>query len=166
MRKRTLGEAGIGEGGTPSLKSSVSQRADGREGEDTPRANSATNNTSTHPAWLRDEYADAVEEDVTQGIMLDPALQAANESRRSSQGIAFNELQNPSDALGILAQIASRGGGESECPYPSSPSSCMVVGSGIGFADVEQIPLIMIPHHILMELPPQSMEPQHWTMRS
>ena len=54
-------------------------------------------------------------------MLIDPALQSANASagadpylpagtRESSMGtgnIAFNDLQNPSDALGILAQIAS-----------------------------------------------------------
>ncbi|KAK5134201.1 hypothetical protein LTR08_006861 [Meristemomyces frigidus] len=54
-------------------------------------------------------------------MFLDPALRSeprdtftgAGETRESSTGltnIAFNELQNPSDALGILAQIASSGG--------------------------------------------------------
>ncbi|KAI5362464.1 hypothetical protein Slin15195_G061210 [Septoria linicola] len=58
------------------------------------------------------------------GTMLDPALQAADANAResllanhatresstaTSGNIAFNDLQNPSDALGILAQIASNG---------------------------------------------------------
>ena len=53
-------------------------------------------------------------------LFIDPALQSApgadvymaTETRESSTGagsIAFNDLQNPSDALGILAQIASNG---------------------------------------------------------
>lgn len=51
-------------------------------------------------------------------MFLDPALQstselmAHNDTRESSTGsgnIAFKELQNPSDALGILAEIASHG---------------------------------------------------------
>jgi hypothetical protein len=48
-------------------------------------------------------------------VMIDPALQSGEATvgaatRESSTGaIAFNDLQNPSDALGILAQIASNG---------------------------------------------------------
>lgn len=53
-------------------------------------------------------------------IFLDPALQGdikdpniagtTRESSAEGNNIAFNEMQNPSDALGILAQIASNGG--------------------------------------------------------
>ena len=46
------------------------------------------------------------------GVFLDPALRGADmgatrESSTGSGNIAFNDMQNPSDALGILAQIAS-----------------------------------------------------------
>lgn len=65
-------------------------------------------------------------------LFIDPALQSgdanlgadaymAAQTRESSTGagsIAFNDLQNPSDALGILAQIASKG--ENATPYASS----------------------------------------------
>ena len=53
-------------------------------------------------------------------MFLDPALRpdvkeptfagATRESSAEGNNIAFNDLQNPSDALGILAQIASNGG--------------------------------------------------------
>ncbi|GAB7359726.1 hypothetical protein MBLNU230_g6901t1 [Neophaeotheca triangularis] len=58
------------------------------------------------------------------GMAIDPALQMVDHSARlrdsstSSGNIAFNELQNPSDALGILAQIASHG--ENATPYHNS----------------------------------------------
>lgn len=60
------------------------------------------------------------------GMALDPALQMADnnnnpvvrDSSTSSGNIAFNDLQNPSDALGILAQIASNG--ENAAPYPNT----------------------------------------------
>ncbi|KXT06846.1 hypothetical protein AC578_7187 [Pseudocercospora eumusae] len=69
----------------------------------------------------------------TPSIMLDPALQAADANARETSflgnrgtresstvsGIAFNDLQNPSDALGILAQIASNGG-NSDTSYGNS----------------------------------------------
>nr|POF22160.1 hypothetical protein CFP56_36245 [Quercus suber] len=42
------------------------------------------------------------------------------ESSLSSGAVAFNDLQNPSDALGILAQIASRGHGDDLPPYTHS----------------------------------------------
>jgi hypothetical protein len=62
-------------------------------------------------------------------LFIDPALQSApgadlymaTETRESSTGagsIAFNDLQNPSDALGILAQIASNG--ENVATYAST----------------------------------------------
>ena len=65
-------------------------------------------------------------------LFIDPALQSADadvgadvymttQTRESSAGvgsIAFNDLQNPSDALGILAQIASNG--ENAPSYASS----------------------------------------------
>lgn len=66
-----------------------------------------------------------------QTMFIDPALQGGDtgagadpymaQTRESSAGvgsIAFNELQNPSDALGILAQIASNG--ENAPTYGSS----------------------------------------------
>lgn len=63
---------------------------------------------------------------VAAALMIDPALQSADvttaagaeegwkgastrESSTGAAGITFNDLQNPSDALGILAQIASNG---------------------------------------------------------
>ncbi|KAK6392334.1 hypothetical protein LTR65_003790 [Meristemomyces frigidus] len=69
-------------------------------------------------------------------MFLDPALQtdpknafmgtaATRESSTGSGNIAFNELQNPSDALGILAQIASDGG---ELPSTFSMSHGAVQG--------------------------------------
>ena len=65
-------------------------------------------------------------------LFIDPALQSADvgagadpymatQTRESSTGagsIAFNDLQNPSDALGILAQIASNG--ENAATYAST----------------------------------------------
>lgn len=72
-------------------------------------------------------------------MMIDPALQSAETSagaegympagtRESSTGtgnIAFNDLQNPSDALGILAQIASNG---ENVPRYSTPQNLMNAG--------------------------------------
>ncbi|WPH05075.1 Hypothetical protein R9X50_00797400 [Acrodontium crateriforme] len=68
------------------------------------------------------------------GMFLDPALRAAERfkdgnsleatresSTASNTNIAFSELQNPSDALGILAQIASDG--ENAHIYPSMQSN-------------------------------------------
>ena len=82
---------------------------------------------------------------VGQPMMIDPALQAgdasagaavdgfmAGSTRESSTGagIAFNDLQNPSDALGILAQIASNG---ENAPMPPSMHS----GVGMGYLQHE-----------------------------
>lgn len=71
-------------------------------------------------------------------MFLDPALRtdpkdafmgagATRESSTGSGNIAFNELQNPSDALGILAQIASDGG-----EHPSTFSMNQRAGQGSG----------------------------------
>lgn len=68
-------------------------------------------------------YPGALQSAPGPAIMIDPALQPGETSagpepylemgtRESSAGvgnIAFNDLQNPSDALGILAQVASNG---------------------------------------------------------
>ncbi|EME45013.1 hypothetical protein DOTSEDRAFT_128825 [Dothistroma septosporum NZE10] len=75
----------------------------------------------------------------TPAIMLDPALQAADLGARdsylattqatresstlSTSNIAFNDLQNPSDALGILAQIASHGANAHPAIVPSNGHS-------------------------------------------
>ena len=59
----------------------------------------------------------------TPGIVLDPALQntepsfATRESSTTSNMFGGHELQNPSDALGILAQIASHSNGDNPHPY-------------------------------------------------
>jgi hypothetical protein len=55
------------------------------------------------------------------------AYLGAGATRESSTGsnIAFNELQNPSDALGILAQIASNG----DQPVPTSQNNILQVGN-------------------------------------
>lgn len=69
----------------------------------------------------------------TPGLFLDPALGGrdaapADDTRKSSTGsnIAFDQLQNPSDALGILAQIASNG--EPAPPYRAAQSNPVMGG--------------------------------------
>ena len=72
-------------------------------------------------------------------MLIDPALQSGDASRGGDQflartresstgtaNIAFNELQNPSDALGILAQIASHG---ENAPRYSAPQNGPLGGS-------------------------------------
>jgi hypothetical protein len=85
-----------------------------------------SSNTTSRSAWLPVQYdVEALtHRDLTSpptGILLDPALQSSDAqdadimSRESSSGdnnIAFDNFQNPSDALGILAQIASNGDSE------------------------------------------------------
>lgn len=134
VRKRTFDQAGLGEDSTPastrntlSESNTLASSADHRNSSTHYR----TEATPTHSAWLPDGYGNIQHRErnsPTPGIMLDPALQAADtnarellEGRNSSTGsenIAFNDLQNPSDALGILAQIASNG----ESTYGKSTS--------------------------------------------
>lgn len=52
----------------------------------------------------------------------DPYLQVTRESSTGTSNIAFDELQNPSDALGILAQIASSGEGGSSFATTRGPA--------------------------------------------
>jgi len=65
-----------------------------------------TMNPSPSPALFIDPALQAAEPMGKDGYMVN---EATRESSTGSGNIAFNDLQNPSDALGILAQIASNG---------------------------------------------------------
>ncbi|KAK3047441.1 hypothetical protein LTR09_011189 [Extremus antarcticus] len=111
-----------------------------------------TSQLNTEPSFLEESLNDILEtpapgpDDGTLGfsgmaapsaMMIDPALQSGDASlganpyiaagtRESSTGvgITFNDLQNPSDALGILAQIASNN--ENATISSSRPSGAMI----------------------------------------
>lgn len=133
VRKRTLDQAGLGSE-RPELsqrqhRSSVAVSDDGY-----PPGNGDISPFPQRGAWPEEYGVSSASNGhgmaeprvhVEPAIMLDPALQAvdasanresylANQATRESSTIstsnfAFNDLQNPSDALGILAQIASNG---------------------------------------------------------
>lgn len=125
VRKRTFDQAGLGENSTPASAKNTFSEPNAVPSREDHRSNSVsyrTEATPSHSAWLADDYSTIQPGEVnspTPGIMLDPALQAADTNAREllvgrnssagSENIAFNDLQNPSDALGILAQIASNG---------------------------------------------------------
>ncbi|KJY01426.1 transcription factor C6 like protein [Zymoseptoria brevis] len=124
VRKRTATNAGLdahsdsrhatGNLDITSLKTSNSRPSDdARDRTETP----------SRSAWLTGQYGDDSglaprELSPSSGIMIDPALQVSSDNAEdmtgrgyssNSNNIAFNDLQNPSDALGILAQIADQG---------------------------------------------------------
>lgn len=141
VRKRTLDQAGLGDEDTPSsARTTLSQPSaiPAREGNQNPSLNQYRSEaTPSHSAWATDDYSSIQHgrgrTSPTPGIMLDPALQAADTNARDmldrtssgSDNIAFNDLQNPSDALGILAQIASNG--ESKCRVPTPQRNLLMI---------------------------------------
>ncbi|KAF2764009.1 hypothetical protein EJ03DRAFT_42969 [Teratosphaeria nubilosa] len=131
VRKRTLSQAGLDndtvEPDTPNLDSTLgasdfTQAASGPNyGFEIPTA--IPNMTQVPPS-------------PSPAMFLDPALRAdapkdpyagpggmTRESSTGSGGIQFNELQNPSDALGILAQIASHDQGDAGNSYLNGQNS-------------------------------------------
>ncbi|KAF2162787.1 hypothetical protein M409DRAFT_26642 [Zasmidium cellare ATCC 36951] len=131
VRKRTVDQAGFDDK-PPHIEERQQTASAIDEGENDHIQFQADRLTPSNPrpSWTS-EYGTArtngnilQEINQTPGIMLDPALQAADSNAResllgnratresstvSTNNIAFNDLQNPSDALGILAQIASHG---------------------------------------------------------
>ncbi|PIA94108.1 hypothetical protein CB0940_07999 [Cercospora beticola] len=130
VRKRTLDQAGLANNNVQQPRESPA--ISGASVHFTPDTLSSG---QTHTGWPQSDYGPAIPQSGTgmgadlnppapDAIMLDPALQAADANAReslltnpatressigTSGNIAFNDLQNPSDALGILAQIASNG---------------------------------------------------------
>lgn len=119
VRKRTLEQAGL----------------DGNVEPETPLADTIGDASDfiqrSIPAQSFDmSSVPAVNASPSPAMFLDPVLRSESKdgysgiresSAGSSNNITFNELQNPSDALGILAQIASHG--EAAPPYSNGPNS-------------------------------------------
>lgn len=124
MRKRTATNAGLDahtDSGhaTGNIDIASLNTSNSRPGDD---ARDKTE-TPSRSAWLTGQYGDdgglaPRELSPSSGIMIDPALQVSSDNAEdmtdrgyssNSNNIAFNDLQNPSDALGILAQIAEQG---------------------------------------------------------
>ena len=124
VRKRTVEQAELDDVGspkTPTFESSAVDFTSGRSmeppsGYDLQGLTLPSINPSPSPAMFLDPALRSEPRDTFMG---------AGDTRESSAGsasIAFNELQNPSDALGILAQIASNGG-EHPSTYSAYQSS-------------------------------------------
>lgn len=75
-----------------------------------------TDVTPSTPSMMANPALQVADPDARENSLL--ANRATRESSAASGNIAFNDLQNPSDALGILAQIASHG--ENGTPYGTS----------------------------------------------
>lgn len=140
IRKRTIDEAGLdGDAPSSARRNTFSHPSALPSREDHPNTSLneyRTESTPTISTWDGDNYGTAQHgrpvTSPTPGMMLDPALQQGSDpngrgmldrNSSGSENIAFNDLQNPSDALGILAQIASHG--ESKCGFSTQRKSTL-----------------------------------------